>query len=43
MLIHIGENVPSRGVVFIGLIFLSASAFILAILIGEVIVSNFKK
>jgi hypothetical protein len=43
MLIHIGENVPNRGIVFIGLISLSASAFILAILIGEVIVSNFKK
>jgi len=43
VLIDIGENIPNRGIIFMGLISLSASAFILAFLLGEVIVSAFKK
>jgi len=43
MLINIGEDVSNKGIVFIGLLSLSASAFILAFLLGEVIVSTFKK
>jgi hypothetical protein len=33
----------NRGFIFIGLISLSASAFILAFLLGEFIISTFKK
>jgi len=43
VLIDIGEDVNDRGIIFMGLISLSASAFILAFLLGEVIVSKFKK
>lgn len=43
VLIDTGEDVNDRGIIFIGLISLSASAFILAFLLGEVIVSTFKK
>lgn len=43
VLIDIGENIPNRGIIFMGLISLSASAFILSFLLGEVIVSAFKK
>jgi hypothetical protein len=43
VLIDIGEYVNDRGIIFMGLISLSASAFILAFLLGEVIVSKFKK
>ena len=42
-LIDIGEDVNNREIIFMGLISLSASAFILAFLLGEVIVSTFKK
>jgi hypothetical protein len=43
VLIDIGEDVSNRGIIFIGLLSLSASIFILAFLLGEVIVSKFKK
>ena len=43
VLIDTGEDVNDRGIIFIGLISLSASIFILAFLLGEVIVSTFKK
>jgi hypothetical protein len=43
VLINIGEDMSNKGVVFMGLISLSASAFILAFLLGDVIVSTFKK
>jgi hypothetical protein len=43
LLINVGEDMSNKGVVFMGLISLSASAFILAFLLGEVIVSTFKK
>jgi hypothetical protein len=43
VLINLGEDVSNRGIVFMGLLSLSASAFILAFLLGEVIVSTFKK
>ena len=43
VLINIGEDTSSRGIIFMGLLSLSASAFILAFLLGEVIVSTFKK
>lgn len=43
VLINIGEDTSSRGIVFMGLISLSASTFSLAFLLGEVIVSTFKK
>jgi hypothetical protein len=43
VLIDIGEDVHDKGIIFMGLISLSASAFILAFLLGEVIVSAFKK
>lgn len=43
VLINIGENMSNRGVVFMGLLSLSASAFILAFMFGEFIVSTFKK
>jgi hypothetical protein len=43
VLIDTGEDVHDRGIIFIGLLSLSASAFILAFLLGEVIVSTFKK
>jgi hypothetical protein len=43
LLINIGEDMSNRGIVFMGLISLSASAFILAFMFGEKIVSTFKK
>ena len=43
LLINIGEDMSNRGFIFIGLISLSASAFILAFLLGEFIISTFKK
>jgi len=43
VLINLGEDMSNRGIVFMGLISLSASTFILAFLLGEVIVSTFKK
>jgi len=43
VLINIGEDMSNRGIVFMGLLSLSASAFILAFLLGEVIISTFKK
>ena len=43
VLINIGEEMPNRGIVFMGLISLSASAFILAFIVGEKVVSTFKK
>jgi len=43
LLINLGEDMSNRGFIFLGLISLSASAFILAFLLGEVIVSTFKK
>jgi hypothetical protein len=43
VLIDIGENIPNRLIIFMGLISLSASAFILSFLLGELIVSVFKK
>jgi len=43
LLINLGEDMSNRGFIFIGLISLSASAFILAFLVADTIVSNFKK
>jgi hypothetical protein len=43
VLINLGEEMSNKGVVFMGLISLSASAFILAFLLGERVVSTFKK
>jgi hypothetical protein len=43
VLINIGEEMPNRGIVFMGLISLSASTFILAFVVAELIISNFKK
>jgi hypothetical protein len=43
LLVNLGEDMSNRGFIFIGLLSLSASAFILAFLLGEVIVSTFKK
>lgn len=43
LLINVGEEMSNRGFIFMGLLSLSASAFILAFLLGEVIVSTFKK
>lgn len=43
LLINVGEEMSNRGFIFMGLLSLSASAFILAFLLGDVIVSTFKK
>ena len=43
LLINIGEEMSDRGIIFMGLISLCASAFSLAFLLGEFIVSTFKK
>jgi hypothetical protein len=43
VLINLGEEMSNRGIVFMGLLSLSASAFILAFLLGERVVSTFKK
>ena len=43
LLVNLGEDMSNRGFIFIGLISLSASAFILAFLLGDFIVSTFKK
>ena len=43
LLINIGEEMSNRGFIFMGLLSLSASTFSLAFLLGEVIVSTFKK
>jgi hypothetical protein len=43
LLVNLGEDMSNRGFIFIGLISLSASAFILAFLLGEFIISTFKK
>jgi hypothetical protein len=43
VLINIGEEMSNRGIVFMGLLSLSASTFSLAFLLGEFIVSTFKK
>jgi hypothetical protein len=43
LLVNLGEDMSNRGFIFIGLISLSASAFILAFLLGDAIVSTFKK
>jgi hypothetical protein len=43
VLINIGEDMGNKGIVFMGLLSLSASAFILAFLLGERVVSTFKK
>jgi hypothetical protein len=43
VLINLGEDMSNRGIVFMGLLSLSASAFILAFTVGEKVVSTFKK
>jgi len=43
LLINLGEDMSNKGIVFMGLISLSASTIILAFMIGEKIVSTFKK
>ena len=43
LLINVGEDMSNKGVVFMGLLSLCASAFILAFLLGEKVVSTFKK
>jgi hypothetical protein len=43
VLINLGEEMSNRGVVFMGLLSLSASTFSLAFLLGEKVVSTFKK
>jgi hypothetical protein len=43
VLIDIGEDVNNKGIIFMGLLSLSASIFILAFLLGDKIVSTFKK
>jgi len=43
LLINIGEDMSNKGIVFMGLLSLSASTIILGFLLGEKIVSTFKK
>ena len=43
VLINLGEDMSNRGIVFMGLLSLSASTFILAFVVAELIISNFKK
>jgi len=43
VLINLGEDMSNRGFIFMGLISLSASAFILGFLLGDAIISIFKK
>jgi hypothetical protein len=43
VLIDIGEDVNNKGIIFMGLLSLSASTIILGFLLGDKIVSTFKK
>jgi len=43
LLINLGEDMSNRGIIFMGLLSLSASTIILAFMFGEKIVSTFKK
>ena len=43
LLVNLGEDMSNRGFIFMGLISLSASVIILAFLLGERVVSTFKK